>query len=143
MAIAFPSRRGPKTKRHSYKDGASRFEQEIEAVINSNGYPDITLNKTVKLPYTQEATYRPDFVLPNGIMIEVKGWFSPEDRRKMKAVKEAFPDADIRIVFGGKASQKCYKGSDMTYADWCNKYGFPYAEKELPLEWLYEKKGGV
>jgi len=40
-----------------------------------------------KLAYVLECNYIPDFLLPNGIFLEVKGRLTSEDRRKMKAVK--------------------------------------------------------
>ena len=33
-------------------------------------------------------TYTPDFVLPNGIIIETKGRFTSDDRRKHAAIKK-------------------------------------------------------
>ena len=44
-------------------------------------------------------TYTPDFVLKNGIIIETKGLFSADDRRKHLAVKTQHPKLDIRFVF--------------------------------------------
>ena len=44
-------------------------------------------------------TYTPDFLLPNGIIIETKGRFTPEDRRKHLLIKKQHPDLDIRFVF--------------------------------------------
>ena len=44
-------------------------------------------------------TYTPDFVLPNGIIIETKGMFTAADRRKHLAIKRQHPNLDIRFVF--------------------------------------------
>ena len=44
-------------------------------------------------------TYTPDFVLENGIIIETKGRFVSNDRRKHKEIQKQFPDLDIRFVF--------------------------------------------
>ena len=43
-------------------------------------------------------TYTPDFVLPNGIVIESKGMFTAADRRKHLAIQKQHPDLDIRFV---------------------------------------------
>lgn len=83
--------------------------------------------------------YTPDFILPNGIVIETKGYFVPEDRNKMVWVKTQHPDLDIRFVFS-KSSSPLYKGSKTTYASWCEKEGFKFADKLIPKNWLTEPK---
>ena len=95
------------------------------------------LYEQVKMPYTVERNYLADFVLPNGIIIEAKGWFKSQDQRKMRALKEQYPDQDIRFVFQ-RANSKV-QGSQMTCARWCEKYGFQYAEGYIPKEWINEK----
>ena len=52
-----------------------------------------------KVPYTIQHHYCPDFVLPNHIYLEAKGYWSPADRRKILAVKKDNPDMDLRMVF--------------------------------------------
>lgn len=83
-------------------------------------------------------TYTPDFVLDNGIIIETKGIFDNEDRRKHIAVREQHPELDIRFVFSN-ANAKLYKGAKTTYADWCDKQGFQYAHRVIPEDWLKEE----
>tara|TARA_R110001606_G_scaffold60362_2_gene142301 strand:+ start:1387 stop:1647 length:261 start_codon:yes stop_codon:yes gene_type:complete len=80
-------------------------------------------------------TYTPDFELPNGIIIESKGRFVSADRKKHLKVKEQYPKLDIRFVFSNSRG-KINKGSKTTYAMWCDKYGFKYADKEIPEKWL-------
>ena len=36
--------------------------------------------------YTIAHKYTPDFVLPNGVCLETKGFWRPEDRRKVRQV---------------------------------------------------------
>lgn len=94
----------------------------------------------LKLSYTVPAskhTYTPDFELPNGIIIETKGRFVTADRKKHLLVKEQHPDLDIRFVFSNPRT-KISKVSKTTYADWCDKYGFKYAAKSIPTEWINE-----
>ena len=43
--------------------------------------------------------YKPDFVLPNGIIIETKGQFLSSDRTKHKLIAKQNPLLDIRFVF--------------------------------------------
>jgi hypothetical protein len=94
--------------------------------------------ETLKISYTRPASphkYTPDFILPNGIIVEAKGLFSSADRKKHMLVQEQHPHLDIRFVFSS-SKKKLYKGSKTTYADWCHRHGFLYADKEIPKEWL-------
>lgn len=84
-------------------------------------------------------TYTPDFLLPNGILVETKGRFTPEDRMKHLAIKKQHPDLDIRFVFTNSRA-KLRKGAKSSYGDWCTKNGFLYADKDVPQEWLDERK---
>ena len=82
--------------------------------------------------------YTPDFILPNGIIIETKGRFLTKDRQKHLLVKKQHPDLDIRFVFSNP-NQKISKTSKTTYARWCNTNGFDYAKQTIPTTWLKEK----
>jgi len=81
--------------------------------------------------------YHPDFQLPNGILIEAKGWFKPVDRNKHLCIKYQHPELDIRFVFSNP-NAKINKGSKTTYADWCNKNGFKFSKGTVPKEWIIE-----
>ena len=91
--------------------------------------------ETLKLEYRKVATYTPDFILPNGIIIEAKGVWTVDDRKKHLLVREQHPHLDIRLVFMN-ASNKIRKGSDTTYARWCEKKNIIYADKTIPKSWL-------
>ena len=105
--------------------------------------------KKKKVRYTYEETkikwedyrirkYTPDFILHNGIVIETKGRFTREDRRKHLAIKRQYgKEYDIRFVFSNSRS-KLYKGAKSSYGEWCTKNGFLYADKEIPQEWIDE-----
>jgi len=84
-------------------------------------------------------TYTPDFLLPNGILIETKGRFTAEDRKKHLEIQRQHPDLDIRFVFTNSKS-KIRKGSKTSYGMWCEKNSFLYADKDVPQEWIDEKK---
>ena len=95
-----------------------------------------------KMPYLipeSKHTYTPDFVLPNGIVIESKGRFTLDDRKKHLYLKEQYPYLDLRFVFSNSRG-KIRKGSKTTYADWCEKNGFEYADKTIPRDWLKARK---
>ena len=95
-----------------------------------------------RIPYimpVQNRKYTPDYVLPNGIVIESKGRFTPEDRKKHLWIRDDYGDAlDLRFVFSNPRG-KLRKASKTSYADWCEKHGFLFASKEIPDEWLKEK----
>ena len=97
------------------------------------------LYEPVTVPYTQAHTYRPDFILPRqGIILEGKGEFLPDDRQKMLAIRAQYPALDIRFVFSS-STRPIQPRSKTTYAMWCDKYGFLYADKSIPAEWLTHK----
>ena len=83
-------------------------------------------------------TYTPDFVLPNGIIIETKGRFTSDDRRKHTLIKRQHPKLDIRFVFES-SRRKLSKGAKTTYGIWCERNKFLFADRVVPLEWLKEK----
>lgn len=112
------------------------MSKELDALSVSYQY------ESIKIKYTQPAkgrTYTPDFILPNGIMVETKGRFLTADRQKHIMVKEQHPDLDIRFVFQN-SSTKISKGSPTSYSDWCRKNGFLFADKSIPQTWLDEPR---
>ena len=93
--------------------------------------------KLSRIGYSVPKKYQPDFLLPNGILIEVKGWFKAEDQRKHKLIKAQHPELDIRFVFQRLKSK--VQGGRFTCEEWCKKYGFLYAESIIPNSWIHEK----
>lgn len=94
--------------------------------------------ETTKIKYVvpqKTHTYTPDFVFPNGLIVETKGYWDAADRKKHLLIKQQHPDLDIRFVFTN-SNNKIRKGYKTSYADFCNKNGFLYADKEIPKEWL-------
>lgn len=81
--------------------------------------------------------YQCDFVIrKNNLMIESKGLFDLDSRKKMALVIEQNPKLDIRMVF--QRDQPINKGAKTTYSEWCDKRGIKYAIGEIPDEWLEE-----
>ena len=95
--------------------------------------------ETLKIKYVKPstpATYTPDFILPNGILIEGKGQFVTSDRKKHRLIREQFGKKyDIRFVFSNP-NQRIGKKSRTTYAMWGERYGVKWAKGEIPREWL-------
>lgn len=91
-----------------------------------------------RIPYQKPVShYLPDIVLDNGTIIEIKGLFDAQDRKKHLLLKEQHPNLNVHFVFQ-QSNKKITKSSKTTYAAWCEKNGFPYAEKHLPKEWKYK-----
>lgn len=116
------------------KGKRSSLEAKVAADLEFRGLPAEYEPKDGRLTYMLE--YIPDFRLPNGILVEVKGYFAPEDRTKMLRVKQANPEVDIRFVFG--SDNKIHRNSMMRYSDWCEKHGFLWALKTIPEEWYHQ-----
>lgn len=96
--------------------------------------------ESVGIPFVQPSKprkYTPDYILPNGIIVESKGLFESSDRQKHLMVKEQHPDLDIRFVFSNP-NTRIAKKSATTYGIWSSKNGFQYAAKMIPGEWLKE-----
>ena len=96
--------------------------------------------ETIKIKWIDFAvrSYTPDFVLDNGLIIEVKGFFSTADRRKHLEIKKQHPDLDVRLVFEN-SNRKLRKGSVTSYATWCQKHDILYCDRVIPQDWLQEK----
>lgn len=115
----------------------SGFERSIDINLKSRG-KDFSY-ETLELPYTLHGTYHPDFMINDGsIVVEAKGVLSVDDRRKMRAVKDQYPDLDIRFLFM-RANTKVKHGK-MTNEQWATKNGFPFAVETIPEEWFNERQ---
>lgn len=97
-----------------------------------------------KISYIQPEkirTYTPDFILTkkNGekMYIESKGRWVLDDRKKHELIKKQYPTIDIRFIFSNP-NAKINKKSKTTYADVCYKFGWKFAKKVIPQEWLDE-----
>ena len=121
--------------KHGWRSG---LEERVAEQLDQLGI-EYTYEK-VKLKYIKPASqhvYTPDFVLANGIIVETKGRFLAPDRQKHILVKRHNPELDIRFVFSN-SNAKISKASKTTYAMWCRKNGYKFADKTIPEEWLNE-----
>ena len=121
-----------------YKSG---FEAKIAEQLNTHKLTAKELYEKTVIKYiipARDSRYTVDWTLPNGILIESKGRWTTEDRKKHLLVKQQYPDLDIRIVFQS-AKTKISKGSKTTYADFCVKHGIIWAEKTIPDSWYTEQ----
>lgn len=109
----------------------NKFEIRIDRQLKNSKVP--FKYESERLPYLFSGHYTPDFVLmlPTGkVYVETKGYFRPEAKRRMAAVKKLNPTLDIRVLFYNK------KGASKTNIRWCEKHGFLWAVEDIPTEWL-------
>ena len=119
------------TKTSKYRSG---LEEKVADLLSElNVYYEY---ESKKIPYVIQHNYTPDFVLPNNIVLECKGYWDPADRRKIKQVKKDNPDIDLRMVFQSPYNTISRK-SKTTYAQWCEKLDIPWTSyNNIPLDWL-------
>lgn len=121
----------------AYRSG---LEDKLAKQLESKGIA--VMYEEWSIPYVVPASnhkYTPDIILPNGIIIEAKGLWESDDRKKHLLIKEQFPELDIRFVFSSSRT-KLYKGSPTSYAEFCEKHGIKFADKLIPIDWLKEPK---
>ena len=112
----------------------SKLEERIATLLQQLGVS--YEYESTQIPYTIQHHYRPDFMLPNHVYLEAKGYWDPADRRKILAVKKDNPYIDLRMVFQSPYN-KISKKSKTAYAQWCEKHDIPWASfHDIPLEWL-------
>ena len=112
----------------------SKLEKNIADLLEQLGVS--YLYESEKLSYTISHNYTPDFVLPNYTYLEAKGYWSPEDRRKILNVKKSNPEIDLRMVFQSPYNT-ISKKSKTTYAQWCERHDIPWTSyQDIPIEWL-------
>lgn len=125
------------TRVSSYRSG---LEEKIAAQLAAAGVDAEYEGRGCVIRYVtpkEVHRYTADFRLPNGIHVESKGIFDAADRKKHLLIREQNPHLDIRFVFTSSKT-KLRKGSPTSYAAWCEKHGFQYADKLIPPEWLAE-----
>lgn len=138
-AVAVAATKTSSSRRGIANGYRSGLEETIsEQIATVTGKP--AAYETTVIRYSKPSSdhrYTPDFVLPNGIIVESKGRFLPDDRKKHLLIKQQHPDKDIRFVFSNPKA-RLSKTSLTTYAAWCDKYGFQWANKVVPVEWFKE-----
>jgi hypothetical protein len=122
--------------KHGYRSG---FEHKVSGELTEAKVKfeyEVTVIPYIK-PETNH-TYTIDFTLPNGILVETKGRWVLEDRKKHLLIQKQHPELDIRLVFQNSKG-KIRKGSKTTYADFCTKHNIVWADKSIPTSWYTEK----
>jgi predicted nuclease of restriction endonuclease-like RecB superfamily len=119
------------SKNYKFK---SKLEQKVATLLEELGVS--YEYESNKVPYIIQHHYIPDFVLPNHVYLETKGYWDPKDRRKILAVMRDNPSLDLRMVFQAPYNT-ISKKSKTTYAMWCEKHAIPWTSyHNIPLDWL-------
>ena len=130
--------RSPKRKRSSSRRYRSGLESDIADYLKDKQNQVRYERLKIEWEDLRYRTYTPDFILDNGIIIETKGIFDTEDRRKHLAIREQHPELDIRFVFSNSKA-KLYKGAKSRYFEWCDKHEFKWEHRIIPEAWLKER----
>ncbi len=120
---------------YSFRSG---LEEQVAKSFDKKGVPFEFETKVIK--YVRPARlsrYTPDFILPNGVIIETKGRFETADRQKHLLIRDQHPDIDIRFVFSNY-NNRISKRSKTTYGMWCTKYEFKFCNFRDTSTWLGE-----
>ena len=112
----------------------SKLEEKVATLLKELGVS--YEYESTQIPYVIQHNYTPDFLLPNHVYLETKGYWDAADRRKVLAVKRDNPLIDLRMVFQSPYNT-ISKKSKTTDAQWCDRHDIPWtAYHEIPLEWL-------
>ena len=120
----------------------SKYEKRVwENLSKTNQKRTVYEPSDPVIRYHLPKCYIPDFLLPNGIMVECKGYFKPADRTKMLRVRKENPEFDIRFLFQRANNRLTKSPNSLAYWQWAEKHGFLWDEGErIPTKWLKEKR---
>lgn len=97
----------------------SKFESAVAEML-PKGYEYEPKSRVLKYTVPESHhKYLPDFV-KDDIYIECKGIFDLASRKKMKLLREQYPDLRIIMVLQAP-NNPIRKGSKTTYAKWCEQ----------------------
>ena len=116
----------------------SGLEKQFMELLNKAKVPFKYEQETFKYTVPEKVhKYTPDFILPGGTVIETKGQWGLEDRKKISWFVKQHPEILFRMVFSNP-HQRINKKSKTRYADICNKLKIPWCSiKDMDTCLLY------
>jgi len=141
-----------KHRKSGYRSG---LEEKVAASLEAKGIKfeyesiRITYEKPVRKGLcpacgskstVQVSSYTPDFVLDNGILLEVKGRLTSKDRSKLILVRKSLGDRGKYLVLYLAEDNRLTKGSEKRYSNWCQEKGFDFSIGAIPRRWLTSRK---
>lgn len=116
--------------RFTSKGKRSKFEDKVQDLLEKKKVKAKYEHETIA--YQLDLSYKPDWTLDDGTLLEAKGRFDYIERRKILAVKRSLGDRKIHVIF--MRDQKISKNSKTTYTAWCAKHEISCSVyPELPL----------
>ena len=113
----------------------SNFEIVFKTAFEKLGYSAKYEAKTIMYIQPEKPRkYTPDWEVQEGIYIETKGRFPPEERQKVLWVRESNPKIKVYMLFQN-SSVTLSKRSKTTYGDWCTKHGIEWADISEVDKW--------
>ena len=112
----------------------SKYEAAVAASVLERGFA--FKYEAQSFGYTITARYTPDFFLPNGVVVETKGLFGSDDRRKMLAIKDQYPLLDIRLCFMNAQLKLSKAPNSLAYWQWAERHKFPWCHGHIPTTWF-------
>lgn len=93
--------------------------------------------KVFQITMTQRRSYTPDFMTPNGMFLEVKGYLRPENVKLFTAIsKEYGKDFTQRVLLLFANSNTRISKTKTTYGQWAAKMGMTFAQgTTIPPHW--------
>ncbi|MTA41159.1 MAG: endodeoxyribonuclease [Actinobacteria bacterium] len=127
--------------KYGFKSG---LEMQLDESLKQNGIDSEYEAHVISyvIPESKHK-YHPDFriVKSDGteIFLETKGRWLLADRKKMKLIKEQYPNLDIRIIFQN-ADSRISKNSKTTYGQIATKLGYVWYDfRKLNLQELLKE----
>lgn len=125
------------------KKKRSKLEENFERILvdwNVSYQYEVTT-----IPYIipeSNHKYKVDWTLPNGILVETKGYLSDHaERNKYVLIKKQHPEIDLRFVFSnpnklcGGMKKKHWQWAEENKYKWCS-----ITDVDTILAWALEKK---
>lgn len=107
------------------------FEPLVQAEL-SKVYPEFQYEaKTFQVQL--EKKYTPDWYWDNNgktYAIEAKGFLRIEDREKILAFVNQYPEVQFHLIL--QKDNSLYAGSKYKYSDWCKKNNISYSVRTIP-----------
>lgn len=135
MPKKYPKRKAVPMEQRKLRSG---YEKKVRKCLEENKVQYTYESMVIKyvVPETKRS-YTPDFILPNGVIIEAKGYWDAESRRKMALVVEQNPHLKIKMLL--QRDNTISKKSKTKYSDWAKARGIECVVSPqgiIPEEWL-------
>jgi len=76
---------------------------------------------------------------PTGSSLSRRADLCSRIEKNITLYESNYTELDIRFVFS-RSGTRIRKNSKTTYADWCRKHDFEFADKLIPANWFKVKK---